>query len=67
VADETYEDLKEAYLAESEEFTELNKEYNRAVRLDELTDELELRFLKAERSLHESYRVMQVAKMEENN
>lgn len=58
--------LHEAYLKQSDEFTELNKEYNRAVRAEALTDELELKFLKAERALHEAYRAQQDAKIEEN-
>lgn len=60
-----YVTLREAYLEQSEEFTELNKEYLRATRNDELTDELELRFMKAERALGQSYRDMQTQKAAE--
>lgn len=62
-----YETRQAEYLSLSDEFTELNKEYNRAVRADTVSDELELRFLKAERSLHAAYRAQQDAKIEENN
>lgn len=62
---DTYESLAETYQALSDEFTELNKEYNRALRKDEMTDELELKFLKAERALHEAYRAQQDAKIAE--
>lgn len=55
-----YEDL-------SESFTELNKEYNRALHEDKMTDDLELRFLKAERELHAAYAARQEAKMEEGS
>lgn len=57
-------DLDAAYEDLSEEFTELNKEYNRALRRDEMTDELELKFLKAERALHEAYRERQQARID---
>ena len=61
-----YKSLRENYLSLSDEFTELNKEHNRALRRDEMSDELELRFLRAEKELRESYRLMQAAKIEEN-
>lgn len=62
---ETYTAAKKAYLSLSDEFTELNKQYNRAVHDDTVTDELELRFLKAEKTLHEAYRSMQDVKASE--
>lgn len=62
-----YKALREAYHRQSDEFTELNKQYNRAVRQDAMTDELELQFLRAERELKESYRSMQAQKVEEGN
>lgn len=55
-AQDRYEEL-------SAEFTELNKEYNRALHTENMTDELELRFLKAERELHAAYADQQAAKM----
>lgn len=60
-----YNGLRTEYLRQSDEFTELNKQYNRAVRADQMTDELELKFLKAERKLKESYRAMQDVKATE--
>lgn len=51
------------YQALSESFTELNKEYNRATLTDTMTDDLELRFLKAERELRAAYSAQQDAKM----
>lgn len=61
-----YKTADKAYEKLSEQFTELNKEYNRALHADKMTDDLELRFMKAERELHEAYRVRQAAKIEEN-
>lgn len=61
-----YKRLAAEYEKLSDEFTELNKEYNRAARSDSLNDELELKFLKAERALHEAYRARQDAKIEES-
>jgi hypothetical protein len=66
VASSEYERLAAEYQSLSDEFTEINKEYNRALRTDTLTDDLELRFLKAERALHAAYRDQQNAKIEEN-
>lgn len=60
-----YKTLHEDYLKQSEEFTELNKAYNRAVHAEALTDDLELKFLKAERALQVAYRAQQDAKIEE--
>lgn len=61
----SYNTLHEVYLKQSEEFTELNKEYNKAARANALTDELELKFLKAERALHQAYRDQQDVKAAE--
>lgn len=66
MAKSAYETAQGLYQEMSEAFTEVNKEYNRAVREDALTDELELRFLRAEKALHEAYRDQQNAKMEES-
>lgn len=61
----TYATLDAEYEALSEEFTELNKEVNRAIRSDALTDELEFKFMKAEKALHAAYEARQTAKIEE--
>lgn len=62
---ETYEQAVGDYQKLSDEFTELNKEVNRAILNETLTDELELKFFKAEKSLKESYRLQQSLKIEE--
>lgn len=58
----SYETLQGEYQKLSDEFTTLNLEYNKASRSGEVPDELELRFLKAERALHAAYRSQQDAK-----
>lgn len=60
----TYDQKVDEYQKLSDEFTKLNKEYNRALMADSMTDELELKFLKTERALHEAYRAQQNAKIE---
>lgn len=64
MASSTLKQAQDRYEELSVEFTELNKEYNRAVTADEMTDELELKFFKAERELHAAYADQQAAKME---
>jgi uncharacterized protein YdcH (DUF465 family) len=61
------QEAQDHYQKLSDEFTELNKEYNRAERTDELTDELELKFLKAEKALHAAYADQQAAKMKKDD
>lgn len=62
-----YQQAVDHYQKLSDEFTELNKEYNRAAHKDELTDELELKFLKAEKALHAAYAEQQAVKMGEDS
>lgn len=64
---ETYNKAAEEYQKLSDEFTELNKEVNRAKGSDTLTDELELKFFKAERTLKEAYQLQQRLKIQELN
>lgn len=45
----------EAYETKSAAFTELNKQYNRGLRNGDVTDALELQFLRAERELKSDY------------
>lgn len=61
----SYDDEKAKYREMSDEFVETNREYNRAVADDELTDEIELRFMRSERALKEQYQIMQRAKRAE--
>lgn len=50
-----HEEAVTAYEALSESFTALNKEFNRAVKAGTVTDELELKFMRAEKALKEAY------------
>lgn len=64
---ETYNKAAEEYQKLSTEFSELNKEVNRAIYNGTLTDELELKFFKAEKALKEAYAHQQSLKIQELN
>ena len=63
---DTYKKAVEEYQQLSGEFTELNKEVNRARHEDKLSDELELKFFKAEKALKEAYSRQQALKAKES-
>lgn len=64
---ETYNKAAEEYQKLSDEFTKLNKEVNRAIYNGTITDELELKFFKAEKTLKEAYQLQQRLKIQELN